>query len=464
MVEYCRCDRKIYPMDKTLRAQVIRLGCFLTSRSRYQQYRAILPVLEFSTKEVEAIQRTKIRRLLDHCFNHVPYYRRLFSETRFQWQKAECLSDLESLPPLTRDVINDNINDLLADNIPLSQRFLNSTGGSTGTPVNFWQEREFAELSRAAVWRAWSIAGWQPGDKVAWIWGGPIEVSQWETISGRLKDVLTFNLGLNAFAMSNADFSMWETKINRFRPRFLVGYPSALSCFSEFVVERGIRLPNICAVFSTAEKLLPQQRKLIEQAFSARVFDWYGSREIRCIAFECLKGNMHIASDLCGINTWCRFEGAQNAHSRLLITSFDCLSMPLLRYDIGDCGTFPEQPCSCGLPFPCLRVGVGRVTDNFLTREGSIIHGEYFTHLFYGIEGIARFQVRQTSLDRVTIYLVKNKHFSQISTKLIADVCKEIERALGLLVSVNLIYVDAIPLSPGGKHLFTISDIVRQTN
>jgi phenylacetate-CoA ligase len=61
--------------------------------------------------------------------------------------------------------------------------------------------------------------------------------------------------------------------------------------------------------------------------------------------------------------------------------------MPLILFKIGDRGVL----CDDGLVKRLARVS-GRVTDHFVLSDGSLVHGEYFTHLFYFRDWVKRFQ------------------------------------------------------------------------
>ena len=69
--------------------------------------------------------------------------------------------------------------------------------------------------------------------------------------------------------------------------------------------------------------------------------------------------------------------------------------MPFIRYQMGDVGVKSGRLCSCGRGLPLLQEVTGRISDFFIDSKGGLVHGEYFTHLFYGIEGVEQFQLIQ---------------------------------------------------------------------
>ena len=78
----------------------------------------------------------------------------------------------------------------------------------------------------------------------------------------------------------------------------------------------------------------------------------------------------------------------------------------------------------------------------------------WFTHLFYGREGVAKFQVHQRSLGRVEVRTVGPATEADL-----APVLAAIRGAMGPEVVVAWERVEAIPLTKAGKHRFTLSDV-----
>jgi len=140
------------------------------------------------------------------------------------------------------------------------------------------------------------------------------------------------------------------------------------------------------------------------------------------------------------------------------ITTLNNYSMPLIRYQIGDIAKLSQdRSCSCGRGWPLIDSVMGRQTDHFKTKAGEIIHGEYFTHLFYMKEAIQKFQVVQNDYDHITIKIVvtDQQEFDNCKESLIAS----IKKVMGAECKVDFELVDNIPQSKSGKFQYTISKI-----
>jgi phenylacetate-CoA ligase len=138
---------------------------------------------------------------------------------------------------------------------------------------------------------------------------------------------------------------------------------------------------------------------------------------------------------------------------RLIITTLHNYSMPLIRYDIGDTA-IAGTTCDCGSTLPTLERVTGRVSDHFLTSTGDIVHGEYFTHLFYFRDWVEEFQVLQTDVDRIEIYYVSSRDPDATD---VADIDAKIRLVMGQTCHVEWLRVDEVPRTPQGKTLYTRS-------
>jgi phenylacetate-CoA ligase len=241
-----------------------------------------------------------------------------------------------------------------------------------------------------------------------------------------------------------------------------MGYASALDSLAEFAESREIDDLSFTAIRSSAETLWPQQRRRIERVFGSPVHNFYGSREVNNLAAECPEhGRLHL------ISAWRYVEivdeegrpvpDGQRGH--VAVTDLSNFAMPFVRYRNDDVARFSPEPCPCGRPSPVLEELLGRSSDLIQTPQGDVIHGEFFTHLFYGRDDIRQFQVRQTALDRLVVRYVPCRNTAD---EFMSRVKQKICRRMGEGASVAVESCEQIPTPPSGKHRFTISDVACQ--
>jgi len=89
----------------------------------------------WSKEKLEEYQIQQLSKLLNHAYKNVPYYRRVFDERGLKPKDIQDFKDLQKLPYLTKEIIQDNLPNLVARNYPRSKLRYATTGGSTGIPM-----------------------------------------------------------------------------------------------------------------------------------------------------------------------------------------------------------------------------------------------------------------------------------------------------------------------------------------
>jgi phenylacetate-CoA ligase len=201
-------------------------------------------------------------------------------------------------------------------------------------------------------------------------------------------------------------------------------------------------------------------RRLIQDVFDTHVYDFYGSRECGGLAGECRCGLMHILSfnQQVEVVNDADQEVASGEQGRVVVTTLHNRAMPLLRFEIGDLAVKGPSQCRCGSVLPTLQAVQGRISDNFVTRDGTVVHGEYFTHLFYYRECVRQFQVIQESYDHIRTYVSLHPGMS-LPQEDREEISAKIRLAMGADCTVEYAIVEEIPKSPQGKFLFTFSKV-----
>jgi phenylacetate-CoA ligase len=439
--------RTVYP--------VIRRRAYPGSFAILEEFRKY----EFaSLAAVEAYQLKKLRSVLVHAGQTVPYYQEMFRSIQFKPEEASLPRDMSRLPILTKSILRERSKELLAKSSDPRSLMPNASGGSTGKPVEFYQDKHYwetAHASRSMFMSWWGIA---PGEPTASIWGADRDIPDWNWRE-RLHHKLCQIKICNAFALSEARMEQFCRDLNKWQPRFVNGYATALEVFSRFLLQHPEFKIRPMAVESSAETLADAQRERIEMAFAAPVYNFYGSREVNNLAAECNARRGLHTNMLSRYMEVVDVDGrplAPGEPGRILVTDLSNAAMPLIRYENEDIGSWSDSACACGRPFRLLEKVWGRSSDMITTRSGKLIHGEYFTHLFYHVSEVSVFQIVQESIDCVHVSIVLRKGVRYFNSEKIR---KEIAEALGQGVECKVSTVDAIPLSASGKHRFTISRV-----
>jgi phenylacetate-CoA ligase len=413
-----------------------------------------------SREQIEAYQTMRLRQLLMSAMGS-PYYAGLITERGIGPVNAE-LSDLRRLPFLTKAMLREAGDSLRIAGAGGVRE--NYSGGSTGVPIRFWQDRGCRIEMDAATKLANRRAGVFPGARVAKLWGAPLDRSKIEGWRGRLR-LWALNMRYyDSFDMGAGRMEAYHQSMESFSPDFIQAYATSAYTLACFLRSRGIR-PSYPrrAIICSAEKLFPHMRAAIEEVFPARVYDRYGSREASAIASECeCHDGLHIHMPGYIVETVDPQSGepVTGAAGEIVLTALANRAMPMIRYRIGDMGVLTRSRCACGSAFDRIREIVGRTSDNFVLADGRIVHGEYFTHAFYGRAGIAQFQFVQEALNRFVVRVVPAAGYDPA---VLDQVEREVRSVIGPLAEVQVELRERIPVAASGKYRFTISHVDAET-
>ena len=404
------------------------------------------------------IQWQKLKILLEHSFRHVPYYKKLFNDLKITPNDIRSEEDFKQLPQLTKRIIQKNYHDLIAENFKPKELNENATGGSSGEMMIFYQDVYRNDLRRGYVLRHDSWTGWKVGEKIALIWGSDRDIPNHRNLKTKMRmKFLERKLWLNAFDLNEKKVIGFAKKLQKYKPSMIIGYANALYLFYKFVSNNQILLPSVKGIISSAETLYKYQRTLIESVSGSKIYNRFGCREVGLIASECPYHNgLHLNAEniYFEINNDKKLK-LENDMGEVIVTDLLNFGMPLIRYNMKDIVKTTNRACECGRGLPLIDKVSGRTSDMIMTKDGSFIHGEYFTHLFYGIPGIKKFQLVQKKNWSIIIEIECDFKLDESKFDFIKDKVKNTVPNNDVILKI----VDKINVPASGKHQFTISEI-----
>jgi phenylacetate-CoA ligase len=409
----------------------------------------------WSAKRLRALQLARLKRLLRHAADHVPYYREAFADLGFVPDELRAIEDLARLPMLTKPAIRSNLSRLKSERAGTLTRF--NTGGSSGEPLIFLLGNERVSHDVAAKWRATRWWGVDIGDPEIVVWGSPIELGAQDRLRGLRDRVLRTEL-LPAFEMSEANLDRFVDRIRDRRPRMLFGYPSALAHIARHARNKRISMDDlgICVAFVTAERLYDDQQRDIQAVFGCRVANGYGGRDAGFIAHECPDGGMHVTAE--DVIVEIVDEGGRAAPpgeaGEIVITHLATRDFPFIRYRTGDIGSASASPCRCGRSLPTLQEIQGRTTDFVVAADGTLMHGLALIYVIRDMPGVAAFKIVQESRALTRVLVVPSDGFV---SETITTIQRRVKERLGEKVDVTVDQVKDIPTERSGKFRYVVS-------
>lgn len=439
------------PIHRAIKTLISKAGWYAYNTYRkgvhyHFKFSRAAALLDAPREIIETFQAKRLEKLLQHAYQTTPYYRELF--------KTET-PDISQIPPLEKQDIREQLERLCSTAFTAEQRIENATGGSTGTPLTFYQDRNYWNQRNLSVYYFDRWAGWNFGQPQLVIWGAPVDFGDNGHWKHRINNFWRNQHWLNGFHLTDKAMLAVLDQMDQSQPQTLLAYPSSLYQFAAFLSDNGLSPQwDLNGIISSAEMLHPHYRALAEIVFKAKVHNRYGGREVGLIGMECAEGRMHInCRDL-----YLEIDSPDpyTEPGEILITQLNNYAMPFIRYRIGDVGMLSAEPCPCGNDLPVLAELLGRSTATFRTRTGTLIHAGYFTRQFYGAKGVEQFQIIQETLKHCVLKVVVNRQWTEATRRSLVQ-C--IQKALGSDVVVTVKFVDYIPIPASGKREYTISKV-----
>lgn len=399
-------------------------------------------------------QKKELKKILEHAVKHVKFYSciSLFSNDPFK--------NLEKFPIIDKETIQENMKVFMADNIPRKNSYYVTTGGTSGNPFGFYLDNAVYGKEWAFVMTGWKRIGFKPGDKVVSFRGVEFKNAN-KGIFWQDNPIYNF-FEMSPFHMNDENIPKYIEKIKKFKPKYLHGYPSAISLLADFVKEHNYDFPSIKAVLAVSENVYPAQRELIQSTFNTRLFSFYGMSEKVIMAPECEYDYRYHAFPEYGITELVDTTGnpvEMGTRGELVGTSFFNYCLPFIRYRTGDSAILSKQECKCGRNHLLLKELIGRGSKEILVGKSGTripfnalyiaIHSDVFSHIF-------RFQFHQKNPGEIMIRIVPKKSFSEINKK---KLIRSINQRVGDDLIVEIKIVENIELTQRGKFKLLIQDL-----
>lgn len=427
-----------------------------------RRLRAIRRFERLGEKAQREEQQQRLRRILQHAYDTVPFHRQRFDDAGFDPSQASIDHPLP-LPVLTRDDLRGAGAGLLSTSYKPEELHRAGSSGTTSTPIQFYRDTEALRNKTALQLQLNSWSGYRAGDSVLMLWGAHRDLAmepswRWRLYEQRLMRIIPAPSGI----ISGEILERFRERYEKHKPKVLYAYSTVLAAFAAYLLKHGME-HKPAVIIATAEVMNDENRRLIESVFGVPVTMHYGSREVGMIASEC---SAHAGLHFHPWSSYAEFDPIGNTTDgpayRLLITDLVNFGQPFLRYDTGDCVTLREQRCACGRWFPLVDKVLGRVCEGIVMADGGIIPGitlgTQMAQMGHTFRSIAQVQFVQKSVEHIHLrYAVKeDPRFQQ-------QELDSIRTAINALMNTPMKWsveqVADIPRERSGKIRLCISEI-----
>jgi phenylacetate-CoA ligase len=375
--------------------------------------------ISYSDEEIKIWQDKWLSTLLKHCYKNIPSYSSSFRESGLDINSKDPLRELQKLPIVSkRDIHINHGSFCVAGAAMKSVRF--STSGTTGEPMTAYTSFNQWVFEQGIVWRQWKDAGYNFRDKMAIFRSYAPRDGQPLIKKDRLRNWSYFSV----FDMNESDIQSYVEYLQKWKPKFLRGYPSALNLVAEHALRNGWQLPSLKAAFSASEVVPVNLRENLRHAFGIELFDHYGQAEITAMFHECGEHDgLHVNWEYGLVEL---LPTNEKDVYRIVATNLHNLSMPLLRYDTGDLAVGFWKECACGrssLKIDSIR---GRQDDYLIMYDGSRASPTNLYTYFAQFSQVQKFQLIQEKAGELVVMVefsgvVTEDRWRELSGRVVND-------------------------------------------
>jgi len=316
--------------------------------------------------DIEALQLAKLKKLVDYCYNNVPFYKKKLDDAKVTADKIKQLSDIKYIPYTTKEDIRDNYPfGLFA--VPKKEVVrIHASSGTTGKPTVVGYTKNDVELWTNLVSRIVVSAG-ATADDVAQVSFG----------YGLFTGALGLHYGLERIGATVIPASSGNTEkqimlMEDLGTTTLISTPSYALYMSEVAKEMGKSRENFKLRLGLmgSEGCTDEMRDKLEEAWGLFVTDNYGMSELTGpgVSGECIyRCGLHIAEDhyipeIISSETLEVLDDPSQS-GELVFTTLSKEAFPLLRYRTKDISSLNYEVCQCGRTHVRMKKVTARADD-----------------------------------------------------------------------------------------------------
>ena len=236
-------------------------------RSNVLKYYQELRNQQWNTWETnKKIQQKKLYSLIKYASQNIPYYQQIIKEHDIRFSEDTIFEDIKKFPVLTKDIIRNNFEKLykFRDNT----YYRNTSGGSTGEPVIFYQDGDYFAWNTATKIFFDEWAGRKLGEPMVKLWGSLQDILKGgQGFKGYLRQQLSGVTTLGSIKMTEEDMYEHLQRINNIKIHLILGFTNCIGELARFIQDHHLSIYSPKAIMTSGCVLYPEIRARIENVF-----------------------------------------------------------------------------------------------------------------------------------------------------------------------------------------------------
>ncbi len=416
------------------------------------------PAIELASRDyLHALQSARLIKMVENCYNNVPFYKKKFDEIGLLPGDIHSIDDITKLPFTVKQDLRDNYPfGLFAVSREKLQR-IHASSGTTGKQTVVGYTKHDIDVWAHGAARAIAAAGGKKDDYIHVSYG-----------YGLFTGGLGLHYGAELLGATVIPVSSGNTKrqmqiLQDFGSDFLCCTPSYAMYIGESLKEAGIdssKLPLRAGIFG-AEAWSENMRREIEKSLNIKAYDIYGLSEIAGpgVAYECSEQTgMHICEDffypeVVDPKTLQPLPDGQ--YGELVFTCIGKEALPLVRYRTRDITALSHEKCACGRTLVKMLKPKGR-SDDMLIIRGVNVFPSQVEHVILSLGMEPNYQIvvdRINNLDVMTVKIEMSESMLSDSVRRVEEQENKLKAAmhdtLGISAKIKLVEPHSLPRSEG---------------
>lgn len=220
-----------------------------------------------------------------------------------------------------------------------SKKFYVTTGGVSGKPAKFYQSKNVWFKELAFVNSFFKKYGYSPSKLKLSLRGGDFKNlktnTYWKT------NPITNEIHFSPFHLNENTVKIYVKEINKLKPLFFHSYPSGLLRLAQLMEKSDLKLTfNPQCIYLISEAFSKQEHEFLSFFFKCKVTTFYGHSERLIFAEFDEETYSFIPNEQYGyfelLDEKEKVIKENNKRGEIVGTSYDNLTMPLIRYKTGD--------------------------------------------------------------------------------------------------------------------------------